>query len=126
MQSRMRRAIAGSSIAATRRSAPLRSGGNGARRGRRRAAGARPSGGREDASPVEVERPPNIAGASSSRLPPTWSGCSRRSWRRSSDHRVFERDGWRCTVPGCSSCRNLHSHPIVFRSHHGPGERILL
>ena len=35
------------------------------------------------------------------------------------DRRVFERDGWRCTVPGCSSYRNLHGHHIVFRSHHG-------
>lgn len=31
-------------------------------------------------------------------------------------HRVFERDGWRCTVPGCSSYRNLHDHHVVFRS----------
>jgi hypothetical protein len=29
---------------------------------------------------------------------------------------VFERDGWRCTVPGCTSRRNLHAHHIVFRS----------
>jgi hypothetical protein len=35
------------------------------------------------------------------------------------DRRVFERDGWRCTVPGCSSYRNLHGHHIVFRSHQG-------
>jgi hypothetical protein len=32
------------------------------------------------------------------------------------DHAVFERDGWRCTVPGCSSYRNLHNHHIRFRS----------
>jgi hypothetical protein len=32
------------------------------------------------------------------------------------EHRVFERDGWRCTVPGCSSYRNLHDHHVVFRS----------
>jgi hypothetical protein len=32
------------------------------------------------------------------------------------DHAVFERDGWRCTVPGCSSYRNLHAHHIAFRS----------
>ena len=32
------------------------------------------------------------------------------------EHRVFERDGWRCTVPGCSSYRNLHDHHIRFRS----------
>ena len=38
------------------------------------------------------------------------------------DHRVFERDGWRCTVPGCTSYRNLHSHHIVFRSNHGPDD----
>jgi len=31
-------------------------------------------------------------------------------------HRVFERDGWRCTVPGCSSRRNLHDHHVEFRS----------
>ncbi|MDH3213787.1 MAG: HNH endonuclease [Myxococcales bacterium] len=29
---------------------------------------------------------------------------------------MFERDGWRCTVPGCSSYRNLHDHHIIFRS----------
>jgi len=32
------------------------------------------------------------------------------------EHRVFERDGWRCTVPGCTSYRNLHDHHIVFRA----------
>jgi hypothetical protein len=37
-------------------------------------------------------------------------------------HRVFERDGWRCTVPGCSSYRNLHDHHIVFRSAGGSDE----
>lgn len=29
---------------------------------------------------------------------------------------VFERDGYRCAVPGCTSRRNLHDHHIVFRS----------
>jgi hypothetical protein len=38
------------------------------------------------------------------------------------DHRVFERDGWRCTVPGCTSYRNLHSHHIVFKSDNGPDD----
>jgi hypothetical protein len=33
-----------------------------------------------------------------------------------SHYRVFERDGWRCTVPGCTSRRNLQAHHIVFRS----------
>jgi len=32
------------------------------------------------------------------------------------DHRVFERDGWRCQFPGCSSLRNLHGHHIRYRS----------
>jgi hypothetical protein len=31
-------------------------------------------------------------------------------------HRVFARNGWRCTVPGCSSYRELHDHHIRFRS----------
>ena len=35
-------------------------------------------------------------------------------------HEVFERDGWRCTVPACTARRNLHRHHIVFRSHEGP------
>ncbi len=39
-----------------------------------------------------------------------------------SEHRVFERDGWRCTVPGCSSYRNLHDHHIQYRSHGGPDD----
>ena len=41
-------------------------------------------------------------------------------WRRERhtppEHRVFERDGWRCTVPGCTSYRNLHAHHVVYRS----------
>jgi hypothetical protein len=42
-----------------------------------------------------------------------WGAKDRRVRR---EHRVFERDGWRCTVPGCSSYRNLHDHHIVFRA----------
>jgi hypothetical protein len=42
-----------------------------------------------------------------------WSEPERRVSRA---HRVFARDGWRCTVPGCSSYRNLHDHHVVFRS----------
>jgi hypothetical protein len=44
-------------------------------------------------------------------------------------HQVFERDGWLCTVPGCTSMRNLHSHHIRFRSAggaHGPENRTSL
>jgi hypothetical protein len=36
------------------------------------------------------------------------------------EHRVFARDGFRCTVPGCTSQRNLHAHHVLFRS----GDRV--
>jgi hypothetical protein len=42
---------------------------------------------------------------------------------------VIERDGYRCTVPGCSSRRHLHDHHILFRSAGGsddPENRITL
>jgi hypothetical protein len=42
--------------------------------------------------------------------------------RLPAEHRVFERDGWRCTVPGCTSFRNLHAHHVVFRSAGGSDE----
>jgi hypothetical protein len=35
---------------------------------------------------------------------------------------VFERDGWRCTIPGCTSQRNLHAHHVRFRSAGGGDE----
>jgi hypothetical protein len=38
------------------------------------------------------------------------------------EHRVFARDDWRCTVPGCTSYRNLHDHHVVFRSVGGGDE----
>jgi hypothetical protein len=48
-------------------------------------------------------------------------------WERSSPlprsrYRVYARDGWRCTAPGCSSRRNLHDHHIRFRSKGGSDE----
>ncbi len=36
---------------------------------------------------------------------------------------IFARDGWRCTVPGCSSRRNLHDHHLAWRSHGGGNAR---
>jgi len=36
---------------------------------------------------------------------------------------VFARDRWRCTVPACSSRRNLHDHHIRFRSRGGDNRR---
>jgi len=38
---------------------------------------------------------------------------------RPTEHRILERDGYRCTAPGCTSRRNLEAHHIVFRSHRG-------
>ena len=35
---------------------------------------------------------------------------------------VFERDGWRCVAPGCTSYRNLHAHHVIFRSAGGGDE----
>ncbi len=34
-------------------------------------------------------------------------------------YRVFERDGYRCAVPGCTAQRNLHAHHVLFRSRGG-------
>ncbi len=34
-------------------------------------------------------------------------------------HAIFERDGWRCAVPGCTSQSNLHRHHIELRSARG-------
>ncbi|MFN2424993.1 MAG: HNH endonuclease signature motif containing protein [Candidatus Binatia bacterium] len=46
-------------------------------------------------------------------------------WSAVPRHRdpVFDRDGWRCSVPGCSSRRNLHDHHVVFRSQGGDNAR---
>jgi hypothetical protein len=49
----------------------------------------------------------------------TWS---QRDERARLQHGIFERDGWRCAVPGCSSYRNLQVHHIVFRSQGGGDE----
>jgi hypothetical protein len=35
------------------------------------------------------------------------------------EHRVFERDDWRCTFPGCTSYEDLQDHHIAYRSHGG-------
>jgi len=42
--------------------------------------------------------------------------------RLRAEHRVFDRDGWRCTFPGCTSYRNLHGHHIEYRSMGGSDE----
>jgi hypothetical protein len=62
---------------------------------------------------------------------PRWAALERllvgvsADWRAEPRHRdpVFARDGWRCTVPGCSGRRNLHDHHLQFRSRGGGNER---
>lgn len=50
----------------------------------------------------------------------TWDNAETRRQRR--ENRTLERDGWRCTAPGCRSVGSgrLHEHHIVFRSAGGP------
>ncbi|HEV8700739.1 MAG TPA: HNH endonuclease signature motif containing protein [Candidatus Polarisedimenticolia bacterium] len=50
----------------------------------------------------------------------TWDVSGDPKWRR--DHRIFERDGWRCRVPGCSSRQSLQVHHVIYRSHGGGNE----
>jgi len=47
----------------------------------------------------------------------TWSVRAGPAWRRR--YRIFERDGWRCRVPGCTARRNLQVHHVRFRSRGG-------
>jgi hypothetical protein len=48
------------------------------------------------------------------------------TWRelgaRFRDYADFERDGWRCTVPGCTARKGLESHHVRFLSAGGPDE----
>ena len=46
---------------------------------------------------------------------------ARAEWLAQPRHRdpIFERDGWRCTVPACTSRCNLHDHHIQWRSRGG-------
>jgi hypothetical protein len=46
-----------------------------------------------------------------------WSMRQTAAWRRR--YRIFERDGWRCRVPGCSARANLQVHHVVFRAQGG-------
>jgi len=47
----------------------------------------------------------------------TWGVRADAAWRRR--YRIFERDGWRCRVPGCTSRGNLQVHHVEFRSRGG-------
>jgi len=46
-------------------------------------------------------------------------------WERQPRHRdpIFERDGWRCTVPACTARKSLHDHHVKFRSRGGGNEQ---
>jgi hypothetical protein len=60
-----------------------------------------------------------------------WQGLERlllhaiAEWEAQPRHRdpIFARDGWRCTVPGCSGRHSLHDHHIEYRSRGGGNER---
>jgi hypothetical protein len=60
-----------------------------------------------------------------------WQGLERllrhvtAEWDARPRHRdpIFERDGWRCVVPACTSRRNLHDHHLLFRSRGGGNAR---
>ncbi len=64
-------------------------------------------------------------------IEPRWTALERvlrhvvTHWESTPRHHdpVFSRDGWRCTVPACSSRRNLHDHHIRFRSRGGDNRR---
>ena len=47
----------------------------------------------------------------------TWENQEDPHWRRR--YRIFERDGWRCKAPGCTSRSGLNEHHITFRSQQG-------
>jgi len=46
-------------------------------------------------------------------------------WEAMPRHRdpIFARDGWRCTVPGCTSRCSLHDHHVLYRSRGGGNQR---
>jgi len=46
----------------------------------------------------------------------SWGSQRPQRERSKKKYRVFERDGWRCTVPGCTSYRGLQDHHTTFRS----------
>ncbi|HEV8701036.1 MAG TPA: HNH endonuclease [Candidatus Polarisedimenticolia bacterium] len=50
----------------------------------------------------------------------TWEVTDGADWQR--NYLIYERDGWRCRVPGCSSRRNLNAHHIFYRSQGGDDE----
>ncbi|MGH7805705.1 MAG: hypothetical protein ACREQJ_15255, partial [Candidatus Binatia bacterium] len=62
---------------------------------------------------------------------PPWKGFERlllhviAEWEAQPRHSdpIFFRDGWRCSVPGCTSRRSLEDHHLEFRSRGGGNEQ---
>jgi hypothetical protein len=60
-----------------------------------------------------------------------WSGLEKMlahvkgEWESQAKHRdpIFARDDWRCSVPGCTSRRNLQVHHVQFRSRGGGNQQ---
>jgi hypothetical protein len=50
-----------------------------------------------------------------------WDRDDRDAYART--HRILERDGYQCAVPGCRARRGLEVHHIVFRSRGGSNSR---
>ncbi len=50
----------------------------------------------------------------------TWENLEDPHWRRR--YRIFERDGWRCMAPGCTSRSGLNEHHVIFRSRQGDND----
>jgi hypothetical protein len=87
---------------------------------------------------ITFEGPASVVGlvwaAIRSRTPPggaPWQGLlallvhATAEWERQPRHRdpIFERDGWRCAVPACTSRAQLHDHHVVYRSRGGDDGR---
>jgi hypothetical protein len=51
-----------------------------------------------------------------------WDNPAAMPGRPSAQVEIFNRDGWRCMAPGCTSRRHLHGHHLRYRSHHGGDE----
>jgi hypothetical protein len=51
-----------------------------------------------------------------------WDDPRRKTASQPLQRKVIERDGCRCTVPGCTARRNLQVNHIRARSHGGPDE----
>ena len=51
-----------------------------------------------------------------------WAEQNAHARRNTENYDIYERDGFRCTAPGCTSRRELHAHHIHFAAHGGPDD----